>query len=129
MKIEELVAESQELKILLRKSAELTTRINLLQREMTDLEHSICAETKKFPKIYGRCIKELKCHHQSYEFNTSDVTIIKVGDIIEFSNHPLKDDVSFNPNSGEYFNVPRSNEHFSFFTSNEYVECSSFNGD
>ena len=129
MKYEELLAESQELKDLLQKLQELTTKISSLEREKNELQHSIYKETQKFPIIYGRCIKELQCHHQSWEFNTSDFTTIKVGNIIEFSNHPLKDHVTFNPNSGEYFDIPRSNEHFSFFTSNEYVEYSSFNGD
>lgn len=129
MKFEELMADSQELKNLLQKSQELTKRISSLERELNETQHLIYNETKKFPSIYGRCIKELKCHHQSYEFNTSDSTIIKVGDIIEFSNHPLENHVTFNPNSGEYFDVPRSNEYFSFFASSEYVEHLSFNRD
>lgn len=95
------------------------------------LQRKINDEMYKLPMIYGRCIKELVCHHQSDQYNTSDTTTIKVGDVIEFFRYPQYNSITFHPNCGEYFEVPYSEEYFEFFTSEDQCPDGlvSFNGD
>lgn len=124
-----MLNENTFIKIKLARHSSIQEAINDLQKIQRDLMQEVYKEMQKLPMIYGRCKKELKCDHQSNDFKASDSTTIKVGDVIEFFRYPLYDHVSFNPSSGEYFDVPYSEEYFDFFTSFDYVENKSFNWD
>lgn len=108
---------------------DLVATRNSLRAQVYALDVLIIKETEKLPMIYGRCKKRLVCEHQSDVHNTSDDTVIEVGNVIEFFRYPLHTRKSFYPSSGEYFNLPFSDEYFEFFTSDEHVDCVSFNGD
>ena len=115
---------------LLHQQKELRASIQSLREQDMKLQRQINDEVYLLPMIYGRCIKELVCDHQSDQHNASDSTTIHVGDVLEFFRYPLHDRITFHPCGGEWFDVPFSTEYFEFFTEpDEYVECVSFNSD
>jgi hypothetical protein len=102
---------------LLSKQKEISDKILALTSELNKVQMEIQNEILSLPKIYGRCIKELKCPHNSDWDNyhpTTESTTIYVGDFIEFFRYPLSDFVAFKVNDGEYFNVLYSEEYFEF---------------
>lgn len=100
---------------LLDQQKKLRGTIQFLVEQDNELQKGINREVLMLPMIYGRCIKQLECWHQSDQHNTSESTVIHVGDVIEFFRYPLYDHVTFHPYSGEWFDVPYSTEYFEFF--------------
>ena len=118
---------SPMLKALLEQRQDIEMVLRSMQGMYSKNESRIYDEIKAGPKVYGRCIKELECTHQSDVHKPSDTTIIKVGDVIHFSGYPLYKSVTFHPCWGEYFDVDMDPKHFEFFESTEDIKC--FSGD
>lgn len=97
-----------------------------LQAALFKVENDIYKEEEKLPYIYGRCIKQLICHHQSDYHKADDETTISIGDVILFFKYPHSKYTSVNVNSWEYFHIPYSEEYFDFFTSNDDVDHREF---
>ena len=94
------------------------------QREVESRRYAIM---RKMPTIYGTCKKQLTCRHYSYDFSTSDETVIEVGDVVEFGKYPqLYGQTSFSPCCQEFFEVPLDEEYFDFFESSEKVKSRRF---
>lgn len=111
----------------------LQKQIAILEQSRKNIESQIeskrreiqSIQTDEIGRLYGRCIKEVNYQHQSDNYNTSDSSTIKVGDVICFSNHPNYKDATFSAGWGpsyEWFDVEPDSEHFEFFETIEDVE-------
>lgn len=119
----EVLPISPMLRALLEQRKDIEMVLRSMQEMHSKNESRIYDEIKASPKVYGRCIKELECVHQSDVHKPGDVTVIKVGDIVHFSGYPLYKSVGFIPCWGEYFDVDMDPKHFEFFESSETLEC------
>lgn len=114
---------SPMLRALLEQHQDIEMVMRSMQGMYSKNESRIYDEIKASPKVYGRCIKELKCVHQSDVHKAGDVTVIKVGDVVHFGSYPLYKSVTFHPCWGEYFDVDMDPNHFEFFESSETLDC------
>jgi hypothetical protein len=114
---------SPMLKALLDQRQDIEMVLRSVEGMRSKNESRIYDEIKAGPKVYGRCIKELECVHQSDVHKPSDVTVIKVGDVVHFGSYPLYKSVTFHPCWGEYFDVDMDPKHFEFFESSETLDC------
>lgn len=106
--------------------AELGQASTEIARLHSKIERLIITEQLKIGRTYGRCIKEFVVDYQSYEFNADDKTVIKVGDVVEFSSFPLSNSEDFTVCSGEFITIHMDPEFFEIFTSTENIETRGF---
>jgi hypothetical protein len=118
----------QSIRALLTRQEIIDNKLHSLQMKQLKIQGEIQFLVCSLPMIYGKCKKELVCHHQSDEFNCYEKTVINPGDIIEFFRFPLENSIRIKPQYGEYFDIPYSEEYFDFFTPdpNEYPIARTF---